>query len=538
MALLKIKPTLIGQRIAKQTITAPQIELLLILVNIQTIDKVLINIFGQRVIYFADGEVVGLKGDLSDGLIKLGWDFANNQRLEFSYEHYQDEGDYSYRPDMGLATDLAITDSLKVPLLWPTEFTRETLTLNYQLIWGEASTLDAVVYSNTSELWRDEMGWTDAEHERTKSRAAIVTGEAKNTGINIMATTAIDGDIEHELTYGVDHVVHKTDYSAKSNTAMRSSEEEATNSSIFIEDNINLGQGFTLTPGARYDSYDIDSTVVDKSFSDVTFALALAYQLSDDLLVKVSSTQLFKGPEIGEVFIGAGLFDTANAEIEAETGLNTELAFAYQTAVNQGDMLSLGGTYFTTDIDNYIYDHANVPNGGPRDTWKDNVGEMTIDGYEVYAGYEHGAFSAQITFSSAESELNAFDGYQSLDGARLDRQQGDTISTHFDYHLSEFNLTLQWEMMSVDDVADGLSLDGASKDNAKDSFTIHNIQARWESESVDGLSVRFGVDNLFDEFYASQSSRTGTSAHPWFGDLYLTDYEPGRNVKATLAFSF
>jgi len=50
--------------------------------------------------------------------------------------------------------------------------------------------------------------------------------------------------------------------------------------------------------------------------------------------------------------------------------------------------------------------------------------------------------------------------------------------------------------------------------------------------------LTLGVDNLFDEYYASQSSRTGVSFHPVFGELYLTDYEPGRNVKATIAYQF
>ncbi|MGB1299485.1 MAG: TonB-dependent receptor plug domain-containing protein, partial [Psychrobium sp.] len=79
-----------------------------------------------NVIAGTDGTVRGLEGELSDVLIKFGWELDANQRLQLSYETYSDEGDYSYRPDMGLATDLAITNALKVPLLWPTEFTRDT----------------------------------------------------------------------------------------------------------------------------------------------------------------------------------------------------------------------------------------------------------------------------------------------------------------------------------------------------------------------------------------------------------------------------
>ena len=92
--------------------------------------------------------------------------------------------------------------------------------------------------------------------------------------------------------------------------------------------------------------------------------------------------------------------------------------------------------------------------------------------------------------------------------------------------------------MHVADVDDGLNLDGATLNNAKDSFSVHNVLARWDAQSIEGLTLIFGVDNPFDEFYASQSSRTGTSFHPRFGELYLLDYEPGRNIKASLSYRF
>ncbi len=91
----------------------------------------------------------------------------------------------------------------------------------------------------------------------------------------------------------------------------------------------------------------------------------------------------------------------------------------------------------------------------------------------------------------------------------------------------------------VDDLDSGNDLGGASFDNSKDGYAVHNIAARWSpSEFLSGLTVTLGVDNLFDEFYASQSSRTGASAHPFFGELYLFDYEPGRNIKATVSYQF
>ncbi|MCV6613854.1 MAG: TonB-dependent receptor, partial [Cellvibrionaceae bacterium] len=112
------------------------------------------------------------------------------------------------------------------------------------------------------------------------------------------------------------------------------------------------------------------------------------------------------------------------------------------------------------------------------------------------------------------------------------------ISFSLDYRLDALDLVLHWDVLDVDGLGAGLDLDGATLNNAKDGFTVHNISARWTPSQVEGLAISLGVDNLSDEYYASQSSRTGTSFHPVFGPLYLFDYEPGRNIKVTASYAF
>ncbi len=482
-----------------------------------------------------DGTVRGLEGELGDALLKLGWNVTDNQRIQLSYENYQDEGDYSYRPDMGLATDLAITNSLAVPLLWPTEFTRDTVTLNYELT-ADATYLKAAAYVNTSELYRDESGW--AENPAYVAWAGLVSGEAKNSGVNVIAETAIDSDISQDITYGFDYVKHDTNYRAQYAAGVEVSSEKATNLAIFVQDRITINEYVTAIPGVRFDRYDIESVVVDDTFNGTSLALAVEYQVNNDLLFKLSGTELFKGPEISEVFVGAGLYETANPDITEETGVNFELAFSYQTELNHNDKLSFGATLFRTDIQDYIYDYAPPATGVDARYWKDNIGDMEIDGFEAYVGYENNGFNGSLTYSKAESELNAFEQYSDLDGARLDRQQGNTISANAGYLIEQWQISLNWEMLYVDDVDAGVDLDGPTLDNSKEGYTVHNIAARWEPSMFDGLTLILGVDNVFDEFYASQSSRTGVSFHPRFGELYLQDYEPGRNIKATVAYQF
>lgn len=494
-----------------------------------------------------NGRVIGLEGSVEDTLIKLGWDITPNQRLKVGFEHYIDEGDYSYRPDMGLATDIAIANSLGIPLKWPTEFSRDTFTLNYDIDIGDSTTIKSALFTNTSELKRDETGLQQSTNDRIRPSAALVRGEAKNQGFNVLAETILS---THTLTYGLELINYDTDYTARRvSGATRASSESASNRAIFIQDRIALSSLFAFTPGIRYNQYIIDSTVVDEHFSELTSALALEFTPTDNFTTKLSQTQLFQGPEIGEVFTGAGLNDTPNQNIKAETGTNTELSLAFEQSLTGEDRFTTGITLFKTKIKDYIYDYNPIP--GSRDTLKDNVGDMDIEGFEFYIGYDFGRASTLLTYSVADSELDAFSQYRNVDldndgeidhdltNARLDRIQGDTLGFNVDYEAIPNILTLHWDFQVVDDVSAGNDLDFSTlKDrNEKAGFTVHNISARWQT-NIENLSLTLGVDNLFDEFYASQSSRTGSSFHPLFRDLYLTDYEPGRNIKVSVAYNF
>lgn len=482
-----------------------------------------------------DGKVRGLEGNLDDSLLKFGFNISDEQRVEVGYEKYNDEGNYSQRPDMGLATDLSIAAGLGIPLTWPTKFTRDTATINYEANLGDSSKLDATLYTNISELFRDENGWSQASIPRFRGLAGTTEGEAENSGLNILASTDWD---QHSLTYGGEFIHYKTTFLGQYVGGSGSSQEKSTNTSAYIEDRIQLTDRFALTSGLRFDSVDLEATLVDKSFEDITGALKGELQITDSTLMTLSSSQLFQAPELAEVFIGAGLNDTPNPDIKAETGLNNEFSIKFSDSTFGADDFSIGITAFQTGIDDYIYDYAGIPGGGPRDVWKDNVGDMKIEGYEAYIGYEIGTLNTLLTFSKTDSELTAFSDYSSLDKARIDRQQGDTASLNIDYSIADNSIKLHWDALIVAKVEDDLNLDGASLSTAKGNYTVHNISAMWLPKQAKGLSLTVGVDNVFDDFYASQSSRTGISNHPVFGSLYLTDYEPGRNIKVTAAYKF
>lgn len=486
-----------------------------------------------------DGKVRGLEGEVSSALFKSGWDINTHHRIELGYEYYEDKGDYSYRPDMGLATDIAISENTGTPLTWPTEYTRDTFTLNYDGNVGN-SEIKLALYDNNSSLLRNERGYAQSSIARFQAWAGVVEGKADNIGLTLFATTILDSEERHTLTYGGDYIAYDTSYLARYDSGAHDrSSEDKKDLAVFIQDRIELHPSFSVTPGLRYDSTELTTSVVNDTFSDLSMALAMEWHASDTLLFRLSSTELYQAPELAEVFVGAGLFDSANADIKAETGLNTEFAVAYSDKTFGADVFTAGGTLFQTRINDYIFDYAAPDPTNARATLKDNVGDMTVDGFELYTGYTLNTFDVLLTYSSSSSELSANEAYSHYDRARLDRSQGDTLSLKLSYELTAPKVKMHWDVMNIDDldaVTTDMQLDGAGTDNRKSGFTVHNISAQWQATTQMRLTI--GVDNVFDKYYVSQSSRTGSSFHPLFGPLFLNDYEPGRNIKGTLSYVF
>ena len=492
------------------------------------------------VIEGTDGTVRGLEGSLTDALLKVGFDLTDNQRLKLGYEVYKDKGDYSARPDMGLATDIAIGARLGVdglPQLYPTTFTRDTATLNYDAVFINL-TVEAVLFSNRSTLERDETYiWQGALIEEANE------GESANTGARILLEQGFGGDIAHLLTYGLETVVYDTHYTGVNitNNQSQESEEEAQSTAFYIQDRITLGD-LSIIPGLRFNQWDIDSNLVEKTYSEPTFALALEYSIEDETTITASTTELFKGPELSEVFVGAGIGDVYNEDIKAETGHNTELGISHQ-----GKTFQAGVTVFKTQINDYIYDYINYTlSAAPFP--KDNIGDMQLRGIEAFWGISLENLDILFTYSDIKSELNAYAPYiempfqdevqEGFDGARTDRSYGSNYGLNIDYLFPSININVHYDITYVGSLAAGKDLDGAGVDNSKDSYSVHNVSAQWRPVRLEGLTLTLGVDNLFDEYYASQASRTGVSFHPVFGELYLTDYEPGRNIKASVAYQF
>ena len=443
-------------------------------------------------------ENLGSDGEITNGLFKAGFDIDNSNRLEFSYDQYNDEGDYPYRPDMGVATNVAITGDK----LYPTTYDRKTFRVGYELDKGDDLFLSASVYHNDLELERKE----NADEYQIKAGTTI------NTGAKLLAESLLDmAGYSHNLRYGAE--INKQETEMKKDGADKGG-EDATSIALYLEDEIAITDSFRFIPGIRHNHYDLNATARDNTYSKTTWSVATEVDVTDELTFHLSNTTLFQGPNLEEAFY-ADSVNEVNTNLKPETGTNTEIGLRYKTNHLAGlDQLKVGFTAFNSDIEDRIaWQRAN-------NTWV-NVDQVTLRGFEASVKADKGDLGVLLAYSKSNSEEEAT-------GMPFADEAGDSISLTVDYTLPALNLELEWDSQVV--------LKEENYD--KSGYDVHSISARWTPDTVKGLAITAGIENLFDTYYVSHVSRIGESNHPSFGQLLLDDAEPGRNFKLTAAYSF
>jgi hemoglobin/transferrin/lactoferrin receptor protein len=456
-------------------------------------------------------------------LLKAGVYVANDHHFGASFSSTEKEGVFPFRPDFPALTDDPI----------PQKVNRETYTVDYNFNpINPLIDVDATVYQTETKIFRDNNPKTSPGYDW---KAGI-----KTTGAKVENTSVIDSAMgSHKLIAGVEHYQKESNYDAfaRGTTTPVSGTDEATNTSVYLEDQWQMGK-FGLTPGIRYDRYESPEFVAGgKTYDNVVGALAASYEIAPSTQVFASYTQLFNGPDLGQaIFNRNGDGTYVNKDLKAEEGYNSELGVV--TTLNDltiaDDALQLSAKVFKSNIENF---QQFVRTGGSRVGLDCTTGEsggtcqgminsdedFEIKGAELAANYSTSNFGMGLSYSRARSEGDKTgDSIPSVSGGSAD--SGDRYMVNLNYTPTD-SVDLGWRSTYVASITD-------NQQSTKPSYDVHDVYMTYSPLQLAGVTATVGVYNLFDETYASHSSRLNPTTDA------STDFNMGRNVKASLSYQF
>ena len=454
-------------------------------------------------------------------LLKAGAYIANDHHIGANFSQTEKKGIFPFRPDFPNRSEPPIPQQVK----------RDTYGIDYKFNPSNPLIdIDTNVYQTKTRILRDSEYLTDPGFD--------FNAQVKTTGAKIQNTSNIDTNIgTHKLISGVEHYKKESEMERD---FIKKGSDEATNTSIYLEDQWKNGK-LTLTPGIRYDRYKSPEFIAGgKTYDNVVGALAASYEIAPLTQVFASYTQLFNGPDLSQtIFNSDGDKTYVNNNLKAEEGSNAEVGIVktLRDLTVAGDALQLSGKYFETDIENYIefvrsggtrvgLDCATGLSGGECQGVVNKDEDYKIKGVELAADYKMNDFSMGLSYSRARSK-GEDTGYSIPSVTGSSSESGDRYMVNLAYAPTE-TTDLGWRSTYVASVMPNT----AGSDIKKPSYDVHDIFMNYSPRQVEGLKATVGVYNIFDKAYASHSSRLNPI------DDVATDFEKGRNIKASLTYQF
>ena len=498
----------------------------------------------------ANGYRMGGDGDDLDLLFKIGYDFNDYARLELSSQRMQYDGMYPLKAEWA---------SQGNPV--DTKYFRDTYTSKFTYNPNDYVDLSANAY------------YTD-HHMKSSLNAGV-----KTIGAKIINKTLFQGDtFSHTLVYGSEYYQSKSynknasnytfpskstlnitrpGYTQESIKNPKVQDDKADSFSLFIEDQFRYGN-LTLTPGIRLDHYvlhtmggDVIGTITSPgrngklttsplssgerakySWSEISPAFSIDYQLDMGLGLYASYARLFRGPDPIESIRLDGsnvLSITTNDELEPETGNAYELGIRYQTNITDNQNISLSAKYFYDQYKNLIVEMGRAGEVGIR---RINGGPADTNGVEISARYNINALSLAASYSHSRTKYKNSNNNAGYGGVLAYSDSGDKYTFNAEYFIASLDTLIGYNLIAVNKID---TKNGSNTSFKKPGYATSDIYANWAPSDgkLKNLEVNFGIYNLFDKAYWSHSQRSASADR----DSSI-DWSEGRSIKASLSYKF
>ena len=447
-------------------------------------------------------ELVGSGTEQVATLLKLAGSFDNGHSIRLSFENLEEEGEKLRRPEWAPGPGNP---------LFPMESERQTYTANYRYESPNVDWLGLGLMLSHTEADILQIGpW------------GPYTGQIEGQQLKLSNTQSIG---RAELQYGWDY--RRDEVTAGSTDSPSAYSETGKVNGLFVEAELPLFDSLTAYAGARYDRYELEDSM-DQHFNHDGFSpsLALVYDLTDSLVLRLSGASAYRGPDINDAFKID--FVSNDPDMEAEKARNYEASLLYRTG---GFSAELGA--FQHTIDDVI------TNTLPWSSVYTNAGKLETDGIYARVSYAGSNYNLSLLYNHADTELN--------DQVATRYQYGSVVSSIGDTWVLDASwqatdaIALGWNSRLVQEI-DGISIpeDIAGIPNArirKPGYDIHDFYLSWVPSFEERITIVLTVKNVFDTHYISHGSIENMTAIPGF-EAVIGAAEPGRDIRLSASFQF
>ncbi|TDW60162.1 hemoglobin/transferrin/lactoferrin receptor protein [Oceanimonas baumannii] len=436
------------------------------------------------------------------GLIKLGWQLDDAQRLTLSHRQSETTGAVPGNPEANVDSSSPLVER---------ESADRGSVLGYRLNPDSGLVdLELTLYHNRTEV--DEFRVLKNQRDHTDYRTL---------GLSLVNRSQLDWG---KLTYGLDGYQDKSQGSREGANRPTPADGRSDIIGSFVQVEVPLGDAWLLLPALRYDHFSTEAKNLagsKRSESELSTSLALSWQATDWLEVIARYDEAFRAPTSEELYtsgthfslgpIGNNVF-VPNPDLRPEKAASKELIVraGFDDVLADNDSLRLSASMFRNDVDDFIEQKVIMDfRNGVFETRYDNVQKAVLRGGELNLDYAWQDLELGLSYGRTA-------GKDKHTGADLEGIPADKWVARTDYWVFDSQLKLGARMTYAGSVH--------FEDRAYDSYTLLDLGARWYAEgALSGLELGVTVDNLTDRYYRRA-----------FNELY----EPGRNIKLNALYRF
>ncbi|MBY6068889.1 TonB-dependent receptor [Leisingera aquaemixtae] len=448
---------------------------------------------------FEDGdgnEVTGSNANLTAGLLKFAYEGDQGDRVELSLQQAEDNEIRNFQPNFGASTRGFAPYYTK----------RRIASLRYES-------------GNETGLWDPSatLGFSDINVDRPSDPFGDSTATSSKTYALTLQNDFHLSD-RNTITAGVDYQVRESTVTATWTNGETG--EESKNIGVFAQARLDPTDRLSVSAGLRYDWQDFtgqDFGQTGNAFTDspsgASGNLSLVYDVTDALSLHAGYSNVFGGYDLEDNFLFFRDWDYS--ALQSSRARNIIVGADWQ----RGNW-TLGGELFKTNIDNI--------RGVAGNTVIAN--DFESKGFNIAATYGWNSGFARFSMNNSDVSFNdaPAESFFLVDSGT---PIGKVLTFEVQQEVSAMNLLVGGSVEAALSNDNGVHADYTQE---QPGYAVLNLFAEYSPPSLNGLTIRAAIDNVFDKQYADRA----TYGNEYTSDVITAFNEPGRNISVVATLKF